>query len=172
MASCHQPRSLGLALISLTVVACRSPPDDLIGDWAGLLVCVGDDITHATAATMSLETPEAGLHPGMLTLNASWTGDDGVDHRQASVWTVAVQQEFPSGAQDVDFVKADCAEARRLSGDELTAEGCEDVGGGIGTSSLAWDGADALAWGGGCAGELTRGGTIGTDSGDPGQGVR
>jgi len=168
----HHLRSLGLTLIVLAIAACRSPPDDLSGDWAGSLECVADDLTHATVATMTLETPEAGRHRGTLGLNTRWIDDTGVDHRQDLVWRVVVQQEFPSGAQDVDFVEADCAEALRSSGGELTAEGCEDVGGGIGTSSLGWDGADALAWGGDCAGVLTRGGTIGTDSGDPGQGVR
>jgi hypothetical protein len=163
---------LPLISLALLLAACRSPPDTLVGDWAGALDCAEDDFVYATDVTMSLETPEAGRHPGTLALKTTWTGDDGVDYRQSSVWTVALRQEFPSGAQDVDFVQADCAEALRSSEEELTAEGCEDVGGGIGTSSLAWDGADALAWGGGCTGELTRGGTIAADSGDPDEGAR
>lgn len=154
-------------LLPVALIACRSPPADLAGRWTGDLDCEEAELVYATSVTMNLEAPAAGRHAGTLALQTTWTATDGVDYRQSTVWTVAVSQEFPRGAQDVSFVQADCAEALRMGDDEPVAEGCEAVGGGIGASSLAWDGADSLVWSGACVGALTRSGAVSEDSAIP-----
>lgn len=156
---------------ALLMAACRSPPDDLAGAWSGDLACEEDGLSYGTAVTMNLETPSDGRHPGTLALLTTWTGSDGVDYRQSTAWVVALVQDFPRGAQDVKFVQADCADALRMGADDPVAEGCEEIGGGIGTGSLAWDGADTLTWGGACTGTLVRG-AIDGDTGDPSGGAR
>lgn len=161
-------------LVGPALVACRTPPDDLAGVWVGSLECAEADLSYVTTAVLELDAPAAGRHAGGLALESRWTADDGAELRQSTGWAVTVLQAFPRGAQDVDFVRAECTEARRLSGEDPDpiAEGCGAVAGGIGTSSLGWDGADRLAWRGACSGSLDRGGAIPDDSGDPGGGAR
>jgi hypothetical protein len=157
------------AAAALSLLAgCRSPPDDLQGQWAGALACAEGDLAYGTDVALVLDAPTDGRHPGTLALVAAWTGDDGVAQVQRTDWSVILRQEFPKGAQDVDFVQADCTAAERVGADGTTLEGCGELGRGIGTSSLAWDGADTLRWSGSCEGSLARGAEIpGDDTGAP-----
>ena len=147
-------------------LGCRSPADHLAGDWAGTLMCDDGALSYATIATLTLARPSNGRHSGSLSLQAAWEGSDGSDLQLSTSWRVALRQSYPRGRQDVDFTEARCTDAVRTSDGEPVAEGCTAVGAGIGTSSLVWDGADSLAWGGSCRGTLVRG-EIASDSAGP-----
>lgn len=156
----------GAALLLVGAPGCRSPSDHLAGDWAGTLVCDDGSLVYDTVATLRLEAPSGGRHSGTLSLQATWVGIDGSDLRQSTSWRVTLRQSYPRGRQEVDFVEARCGDAVRTSNGEPVAEGCTAVGAGIGTSSLVWNGADALTWDGSCRGALVRG-EIEPDSAGP-----
>jgi len=159
------------ALVLPTLVACRTPPDDLAGRWSGVLACAEGGLAYRTASELVLDAPADGRHPGTLALAASWTGADGVPAGLRSDWNVMVVQSYPRGNQEVRFAETTCMAADRWEAELVVEEGCAAVGTGIGTSSLQWDGANELGWNGACEGTLVRGDAgidaSPVDSGDP-----
>jgi hypothetical protein len=139
---------------------CRAESDDLGGGWEGALDCPGDvegwADTFTVDVSMDVAAPETHAHATTLDLTLDWIRDDGAEFVQWARFSAVLQQRFGKGAQEIAVSGAACEDARSTLDDELEAEGCADVGPGLGTSAMRWDGADTLDWTGDCSGSLTR----------------